>query len=471
LAMHQPLRDATLEALRPLGITALPNYSAAVPVNTPFVRIEVADTDPTRTQLVADTLAQQLILQGPSSSNEQELERRQFIEGQLDMLQSDIDATNQEIHVKQDELAKLTSAVEIASVQSDLLALRDKLGALQQTYIGLLNTSEPLNILRIVNKANLPTRPIGPNKTLIILVATVAGMGLAAGMAYVVEFWDRSVKNEEDVWRIFGVPVLGTIVEMGRDVANRYTLAADQPRSPAADAMRGLRANLEFASIDEPLRSVLITSVEAGVGKTTVSINLALSLSQIEKKVLLLDGDLRRPNVHNGLQIELQPGLSDALRDRTPAGDVLRNFDNHAVGVITAGSLPPNPTELLASKRMQQLLHDLKEAYDIVVVDSPPYLVTDSAILGARVDGVLLVLRPGRTREDAAQAVKEQLTRSGARLLGVVFNRAGKRGLHYNQYAYYSSEIKKADQAAKNAPKTISNPVGAPEVPSAPPAS
>jgi capsular exopolysaccharide synthesis family protein len=164
-------------------------------------------------------------------------------------------------------------------------------------------------------------------------------------------------------------------------------------------------------------------------------------MAQGEKKVVILDADLRRPNLHKMLSINGQPGLTEIFRDKVNVFDAMRSWKDRKVSVITAGTPPPNPAELLASRRMDQVLSSLQEVVDAVVIDGPPTVVTDSIILAAKVDGVLLVIRPGQTREDLARAMMVQMKRAGANIIGVVLNRIPRRGVegYYSGYPVYSS--------------------------------
>lgn len=211
-------------------------------------------------------------------------------------------------------------------------------------------------------------------------------------------------------------------------------VVARSPRSPAAEAYRTLRANLQFASLDRDVRTLLITSADQGDGKTTVAANLGVALAEGGRRVLLIDADLRRPGVHTLFDLSLTPGLSNALLEE----DAELPAQATAIGglsVLTAGDPPPNPGEFVASARLARLLGRVRSSFDYVVIDSPPVsLVADAAVLAPTVDGVLLVVSAGRTKRDLARKAKEQLERVGARLLGVVLNNA-KLGKSMKAYA------------------------------------
>jgi capsular exopolysaccharide synthesis family protein len=245
----------------------------------------------------------------------------------------------------------------------------------------------------------------------------------------------------EDVERLLEVPVIGYIAELRRHARSEEGLyVVRQPRSPVSEAFRLLRTNLEFAAVDRPIRRLLVTSTCPNEGKTTVAVNLAAVVSQGGRKVTLIDADLRRPKLHRFLGLANQFGLSDLFRGNAtlplvsqhPAG--LEN-----ISVVTTGGLPPNPSELLASLKMDHILDEADRGSDIVILDSPPSLVADVQILAAKVDAVVIVVHPGHTEADGARATMEQLRRSGARVVGVVLNRIPRhRADYYGGYRHYS---------------------------------
>lgn len=332
---------------------------------------------------------------------------------------------------------------------SNLSQLQTTLGLYQQIYINLLNNLETVKLARLQNTPNVvqiepavaPDAPIRPRPLLNSLLAAAIGLLLAAGFAFLIEYLDDTLKTPEDIERVLGLSVIGYIAKMDYPVkGERGMYVVKQPRSPVSEAFRSLRTNLEFSGVDRPLRTILVTSASPGEGKTTVAVNLAASMAQGGKSVILLDTDMRRPQVHSFLNIPNRMGLSDLFRSNLSlrmVGQELNGLKDAAV--ITSGSLPPNPTELLGSDRMNQVLTDLKGAADIVVLDSPPSMVADAQVLAARVDGVILIVHPTRTHADAALAAAEQMKRAGARILGVVMNRIPKdRSHYYGGYQYYS---------------------------------
>jgi capsular exopolysaccharide synthesis family protein len=240
-----------------------------------------------------------------------------------------------------------------------------------------------------------------------------------------------------------------------------------QPRSPVAESFRALRTNTTFAAVDTPLRRILITSSTPQEGKTTVTSNLAVVMAQGERKVALIDADLRRPQIHRKFYLYNRVGLSDLFLlnrplESLPSGAIQQD-ETSKLAIITSGKVPPNPSELLTSQKMSHFLDLLNEQYDLILIDTPPVLtVTDAAALAPCVDGVILVAKPGVTKLRDFQQALEQLRTVGARVLGVVLNevepRSRKYGYYYNRYYskysyYYSEDGKKKDKGTKTLPK------------------
>ncbi len=331
--------------------------------------------------------------------------------------------------------------------------LQTTLALYQQIYSNLLNNYESIRLARLqsttnviqIESAPLPTHPVQPQPVQNLMLGLVMGLALAGGIAFLVEYLDDTLKTPEDVARALKLPTIGLIGEMEKDSqADGAAYVADQPRSPIAEAFRALRTNLEFASVDKPLRTILVTSSGPSEGKTTVAINLAMVIAQGGKKVALLDADLRRPSLHQKLNLANRVGLTDLFRHNIHDVAAFVTWGDPEITVIPSGEIPPNPTELLASERMTQILDQLSENYDVVILDSPPSIVTDPVVLSARVDGVIMIIEPGKTKIDSAQAMLEQLHRSGARILGVVLNPIARKAAHYygkyrySSYYYYS---------------------------------
>ena len=209
-----------------------------------------------------------------------------------------------------------------------------------------------------------------------------------------------------------------------------------QPKSIPAESYRTLRTNIQYSSFDKEIERILVTSSEPGEGKSTTAGNLALAFSQDEKKVLLIDCDLRKPSIHKKFRISNNIGLSDVVIDSSKFSKAVIHHTEY-LDVLPSGKIPPNPSELLGSKAMENLLNELQKYYDLIILDTPPvHAVTDAQILSTKVDGVVLVVRAERTKKDSVASAKASLEKVNANILGVVLN-GGERstGKYYYYYA------------------------------------
>lgn len=437
LANREIVRNATMNALH---MDELPDYIAQAIPNTQLIEITVNDIDPERAPIVANQLAAQLVLLSPTGPKPEDQGRLEFINEQLNNLEVEIKATQDDIANLQQQLSTMVSAQQINDTERQISSLQTKLQTIQNNYGLLLSNTQQgaTNTLTIIESAGPTARPIGSNKGLTVLLAAVIGLALAASEAYLLEFLlDNTLKSADDVKRFFSAPIIGHIFEQEerKDEGNRlYT--ADDPGQPIAEAFRVLRTNIELSQAGRPLKTILVTSPGIGDGKTSVAANLALSMSQRDKVVVLLDADLRRPNVHEFFEVANDQGLVNLVSDGASITDVLQ-FKK--VAVLTSGGTPINPTELLSSEKMDQLLSKLEKAADVVIIDGPPFLVADAMVMASKVDGVLLVIRPGHTRRSLAQGASDQIKLSRAKVLGLVLNRIPLRGADYyagSSYAY-----------------------------------
>jgi capsular exopolysaccharide synthesis family protein len=336
---------------------------------------------------------------------------------------------------------------------SRMTRLQATLDLYQSLYINLVSSLETVRLARLqttpnivqIEPAAVPKSPIRPRPLQNTALAAAVGLMLAAGIAFLLEYLDDTLKTPEDVQRVLGLPVLGFVAQMPSAKNARKGVeeifVTREPRSPVTEAFRTLRTNLEFAAVERPICTLLVTSPGPSEGKTTVSANLAAIYSQAKKRVLLLDADMRRPRIHRLLGMSNRNGLSNIFLGQDGSESLGRSKPELPnLLVVTSGALPPNPAELLGSARMDQILNKFHKHVDVVIIDTPPSLVADAQILAGKVDAVLLVIQPGKTHAETARACLETLNRSGARIVGVVMNRIPRnRGYYYGGYRYYAS--------------------------------
>lgn len=426
-----------------LGLTDLPDYEVSALTSGPFIEIKVTDTNPEMAARVANELASQIIRISPTSSQEaQEAQTRLFLQTQLEDLRGKIEQTQDEIAAKEQELASKTSAGEIAQAQADLTALENKLANYQTTYADLLSTTSrsAVNTISVFETAAIPNYPVGPKIPLIVAVSLIGGALLGVIASYLIEFLDDSIKDVTQISELMQTPIIGTISQLPKEQDLGYL--KDNPHSMLADSFHMLRVNLNFLGVDQPIHTLLVTSPGPGDGKSTVAIYLAQSMAAGAKKVVVVDADLRHPKLHTILGLPNASGLTDLFSKEIKIDDLITEVDKENVFFMAAGNEPPNPVDLLASKKMEALLTALKLKYDIVIVDCPPLIVPDASVLAEKVDGVLLVVRADHTSKRSIINAREQMKRARARILGVVANGVSTQPHYYGNYYHPGKEKK-----------------------------
>jgi capsular exopolysaccharide synthesis family protein len=295
----------------------------------------------------------------------------------------------------------------------------------------------------VVEEADLPLFPSKPRKKRNLALGLIMGFFGGVGLAFFLEYLDNTVKRAEELENRFQLTVLGSVEEVRTKGDTIETYLLNNPLSPLAESYRLIRSGLLLSSPDHPPRTILVTSMAPKEGKTATTANLARILSQNDKKVLIIDCDMRRPRMHTLFQKPNSYGLSNYLAGNTDES-LVKAIDGEEVYLITAGSIPPNPAELLNSARMQQLMDDMLDSYDFVLLDSPPIQsVTDSLALSRLVDGTVLVVRAGKTTYDTLDNGIKKMMEVNAHVFGFVLNgfkmSSGGSG-YYGYYDYYTKE-------------------------------
>lgn len=304
----------------------------------------------------------------------------------------------------------------------------------------------------IVEAATKPSSPVKPNIMMNTVLAAAVGLLLAAGIGFLIEYLDDTVKSPEDL-EANGLPSLGGVARFHRvREPNENLIANSASRRHLSEAYRVLRTNVQFSTIDRPGQTLLVTSANPREGKSTTAANLALVTAQAGKKVVLVDSDLRRPSLHRFFGLSNGQGLTNLLLSPQSGinGCAQRTrFEN--LSVVTSGPLPPNPSELLASRRLDAVFDGLRTQADVIIIDSPPTLaVADASILASKVDGTMLVVDSSKTRAQALRRTREALVKSKTHLLGAVLNKAKRRGGgYYYYYHYYTADGQKKQRKSK----------------------
>jgi succinoglycan biosynthesis transport protein ExoP len=319
--------------------------------------------------------------------------------------------------------------------------------------------SSTQSIVRLdpLEDASLPSAPFTPNYTRNLAVGALVGILLGYVAAFVRMNLDRKLRSVEEVEELIETPVLAILPDV-KELDRKQGVGVDRShRGPAAEAFRQLRTNFRFIDVDNPIRSVVITSANEGEGKSTVATNLARVLATAGQDTVLIDADLRRPVVAGIYGVDTQVGLAQVLVGDLTAEEALQESGIDHLKVMSAGRVPHNPSELLGSQRMQHLLQELSRDH-MVILDAPPLLpVTDAALLAAVADGAMVVFAVGRTYKEQARLAKRRLEQTGGRMLGVILNRAPMRGMGAVVYGYgygsYTTEYVSNPPEAESTPK------------------
>jgi capsular exopolysaccharide synthesis family protein len=301
----------------------------------------------------------------------------------------------------------------------------------------------------VVQEAGLPQDPVEPTPMRDILLGFAVGLVLGLGLAFLAEFLDDKIKTAADIARYGGgLTTLAEVPTITRTRNNRRLVALDDPASGAAETYRSLRTSLRLIALRSPIGTLLVTSSMAGEGKTTTVANLGVTMARAGVRVVLIDLDLRRSNLGEMFGGDEQRGLMSVLVGEASLDDVMIEVPV-ATGVpplhvLPAGALPPNPSEVMSTGRLADVLTTLRERVDLVIIDSPPIIpVTDAVVLSARVDSVLMIVKAGRTRRRHLARAREMLGQADAPMIGAVLNDAG-RHVRYGYYQRYGMGRKKS---------------------------
>jgi capsular exopolysaccharide synthesis family protein len=321
--------------------------------------------------------------------------------------------------------------------------------------------------VNILDPALIATK-VKPKKKMNLMLGMILGLGLGLGYALIREFMDHTVKAVEHLERK-GLTILGIIPDMqgasakktvkaiaspskgGTDFRRRL-ITYEDPKSPVSESYRSLRTNVAYASVEKKIKSLLISSSQPGEGKSTTTANLAIAFAQLRRKTLLIDADLRKPVQHNVFGHSRGPGLSEYLIGEVEdINSIIHATKVENLFIVTAGGLPPNPSELLGSNRMSELVNQLENEWDMVLLDSPPIVaVTDASMISGEIDAIALVVKAGSTERSAVDRALDTMRNVSAPLIGAILNGASQESLG-GKYAYYYSYYNYYYQSDKDA--------------------
>jgi capsular exopolysaccharide synthesis family protein len=425
------------------GIVSLllpPVYEAHVSV---YVRLAepLAASDPTGVSLTSD----QVLRTYASLVSERPLLQSVITEYGLTItpedLSKEIAATPVPNTTKLDVAVRNTNPALARDLDNSLVAdLITEVNQFQQQASQTSNSATRDNLF-VVSPAVLPDRPVSPSKLVNVLVAFGVGLLAAVGVVFLMDYFDQSIKNDDELTERLGLISIGHIAFTPPTKAKRSELVTLDAQSHTAEAYKALRTSLLFSGIDQGLSVVVVTSPESGEGKSRTAANLAVVLAQAGHRALLVDADFRRPSQHRIFGRVRNVGLSNLIVQDVPEAEAITLVDGVPnLWLLTSGPTPPDPSELLGSGRMRELTQLLRTHFKFVIVDTPPInAVTDASILAASASATILVVEHGRTTFPALKRAKQMLDRVGAHTVGIVMNKLrASSGSYSYEYGYYS---------------------------------
>ena len=405
--------------------------------NTNVFSISATNGDRLLARDIAQAYADEYILDRQLASIKQISDARKEVWNRITELETQISETAQEI--KQYTTENIPPELEAEAAQAVSLW-----ATLYEKYMSL-RIAEALEQrgLEIIEVAEAGIK-VSPRTTRNLVLALFLGLILGVGLAFLVDYMDDTLKTREDFERCYGSSIIGEIARSSAaGEEEREIIYFTRPDSPAAEGFRNLRTNVQFLNLDGGTRLIMITSSSPEEGKTSVAVNLGAALSEMNKSVLVVEADLRRPVLDKFIQGKALKGITDVIMGTATLSDAITATGHANLHLLMSGAKPPNPAELVSSQAMQQLLAQLKQTYDYVIVDAPPVLaVSDAIAMAPMMDGVLVVASHGIAKRDGARHTIELLGKVDTRILGVVINNVEMTGRYgygyYAPYAYYS---------------------------------
>ena len=458
LLQKRPILEGTAArlGLGDVDVEDLPFAVSVSPIrDTQLIELGVESDAPHLAAQAANTIPEVFIEQNEAIQLSRFASSKENLSRQMTSLEEDIERTEEAI-AQLKESTSTADRAERARLEGLLAQHRSSYSSLLQSYeeVRLVEARSLDNVI-VVELAEVPTSPVRPRTRTNTLLAAVVGGMLAVGTAFLIEYLDDTIKNPSEIDSVLGLSSLAAIPPIpGKEIEDKL-IAVGHSRSPISEAYRVLRTNIQFSSPDRPLKTLLITSPSPTEGKSLTLANLGVVMAQAGQRVILVDTDLRRPTLHRIFGLSNDSGLTSALFNEDSDVDRwLQPTEVENLRVLASGPLPPNPSELLGSQRMERLVEKLKAHADVVLFDSPPSLVvTDAAVLTNRVDGTILIIDAGTTRRGLAQRTKYDLEKVGANILGATLNRVsldGRSGYYYYYYYYYSDDGKRRHRRRKS---------------------
>lgn len=406
-----------------------------VPGGTHLLEVQVEAKSPEEAELLAGAIARQLILLSPSGdlSVIEQLEDESFVQERVDELKAKIEAGQANLEEMENRFLTTSDNEIMVQLESRINTLQTMIGRWEDNYAQLrksIQAADGTNNLAVLEPAQASSKPVRPVVKLNTMIAVLLGLSLALGLIFLMEFLDDTLKSPNDLGRTLGLPTLGAIDQIKSKEPRDALMVNHDPFSAVYEDYRLLRTKIQFMAVDHPGRSVVVTSAGRSEGKSLTVANLGIVMAQAGQKTVIVDANLRQPKIHELFQLSNREGLTHLLHGQD------QDFDRYLcptlvpnLRILPSGAVPSNPSELLGSDRMTDLLAKLGSIADVVICDSTEAVtVADVSVLSNKVDGVLLVIDSGQTDRNTALQAVANLRDANANVLGGVLNRIRSRG-------------------------------------------
>lgn len=426
---------------------ALYAASCNADANDQFITCSTTSPDYRAAAAALNALAQAFVKYNSTAQGSHYVPVLSGLQQQENQISSEVSALENTLHALQRQVSNvpagqkpnLSIQYQITATQSQLTQDHASLSTLKVQESNVRDQQiQAQGDVHQVDPAIASKHEIGPHPARNAILGLILGFGVAAALIVLLEYLDDSFRSVDEIARVTGVNIIGSVARLQGQSQDMRLMVVKKPRSAFAEAYRVARTNLQFASLDRPAGTILVTSTRDQEGKTTTASNLAAAIAIAGRRVLLVDADLHRAGLTKSFELTGKPGLTTSLFD-TPIESVALPTEVVNLHIVPTGPLPPNPAELLGSQRMKHWLEAAKQQYDIVVMDGPPVEpVADGRVLATLADASILVVAPSLSTRRALRHTKTALDSIGARVLGVIVNKGTFRGDSYYYYGGYS---------------------------------
>jgi capsular exopolysaccharide synthesis family protein len=416
--------------------------------DTRLLRLNVDNNDPALAAKIANRIAELYVLRNLYYISKNEL---------MNLMKNEY----LKLEAKMSEYEKVFKAghPEMVKLKKEMAEMTDRIDQEKRSVYNFDNIEEYMgrgsrhalagfkaNNISIQDVAEVPVKPIKPKKLLNIVLAVVFGLFGGVALAFFFEYLDDSARTVEDIERSTNWPFLGSVPDINRSAklkeAEKDVFVNIRPKDPISEIYRIIRTRMLFASVDEkPVKCVLVTSPGPQEGKTVTLCNLGIAISQNAQRVLVVDADMRKPRLHEAFGSQNAVGLSSFLSGQAQFDSVIQRTLIDRVSLVSGGVVPPNPSELLASHKMQEFIDKARTAFDFVLLDTPPVgMLTDAMVVSGLTDGVIVVVESGKTSKRMLARIRQLMEHVKARMIGMIFNKAPAGPSSYYYYSHYYGE-------------------------------